>query len=267
MSVHYSSKNFNFDKPFRLSGRLVLEFTPADVGSISRYAWPLNPIQLGTTKVLDDLAHNFIWFRFTKLRTVIGPSSATAGSTMTALCLLTYPPVTLPSSLEEIGESEFACFVHSGVTVPADMVIGRKELGQGQPKWFRIEPSGDDYLEYQGYLVWGDTNQGIATRTVILEYEVEFLGLADDTLTPFSKAKTRPGKVHEPLVLHAPGSRAQFLRPRRRRPERGVDEEQTFVRVAPPSPVGSACPPLPLRGVQGEVAKAPAGGWWNSVKK
>jgi hypothetical protein len=269
MSVKYSSKKFAFDKPFKLAGRLVLEHTPADVGSISRSAWALNPIQFGTTKVLDDLAHQFLWYRFTKLRAVIASSSGTVGNSMTALCLLTYPPVTLPSSIDDIGESEFACFAWSGQTDPAEMTVGRAELGQGQPKWFRVEPTGDDYLEYQGYLVWGDTNQGVTTKYVILEYEVEFLGLVDDPLTPLAKRGPliRPGMTHEPPMLHAPGSRAQFLQPRRRRLETGEEQEQTFVKVPPASPAASACPPLPPRAVQTEVAKPAAGGWWYPPKK
>jgi hypothetical protein len=269
MSVKYSSKWSNFDKPFRLSGRLVLEFTPADVGTISRSAWALNPIQFGTTKVLDDLAHQFLWFRFTKLRVVISSSSSTMGNSMTACCLLTYPPVTLPSSLDDIGESEFSCFAWSGQTVPAEMKLGQAELGQGQPKWFRVEPTGDDYLEYQGYLVWGDTNQGVATKYMVLEYEVEFLGLVDDPLTPLAKRSVhvRPGRPHDPPRVHAPGSSLHYNRPRRRRPVQEVDEEQTFVRVPPPSPSASTAPP-PLRKELKEVGvDKPAASWWNPPKK
>jgi hypothetical protein len=199
MSVRYSSKRYNLDKPVKIEGRVVLEFTPADVGSVSRSAWVINPIQFGTTKVLDDLAHQFVWFRFTKLRTVIFSASATIGQ-MNAVCVLTYPPVTLPASLEEVVETEFSAACFSGQTVPSELTLGPKELGQVQPKWFRVEPTGDDYLEYQGEIVWVDTNQGVTSKQLVLEYEIEFLGLADDPLTP--APMTRPGAAHEPPRLY-----------------------------------------------------------------
>jgi hypothetical protein len=198
MAVQFSSRRFNLDKPVKIQGRLVLEFTPADVGSISRYSWVLNPIQFGTTKVLDDLAHQFVWFRFTRFKPVIFSSSASIGN-MAACAVFTYPPVSIPADLESIVESEFSTVCYTGQTVPSYMDLKQKELGQVQPKWFRVEPTGDDYLEYQGLLVWCDTNQGVAAKQIVVEYEIEFLGLADDPLTP--APVKRPGVAHEPFLL------------------------------------------------------------------
>jgi hypothetical protein len=199
MSWKTSAKRY-VDKPFKVAGRLWLEFTPADVGNMSRYSYAVNPIQFGTTKVLDDLAHNFVWFRFTKLRVLILPLGANDGPV--AVGYVPYPPVTLPASMEELVESGEACVCFNGQAVPAEMELNKDSLDQNQPRWFRVEPTGDDYLEYQGELTYGDHLQAIANQHILLEYEIEFLTLADDGLTPSNSG--RPGRIHTPSLLKVP---------------------------------------------------------------
>jgi len=199
MSIRFSSKKY-VDKPVKIRGRTWLEFTPADVGNISRYVWYVNPTQFGTTKVLDDLAHNFVWFRYTKLRCVHMEYGANNGPH--AVGYLPYPSTNLPTTLEEIVEAGESMVYFNGQTVPSEMSLGRSELNQQAPKWFRVEPFDDDALEYQGVLIYGDEAEAVTTEHMILEYEIEFLALADDPLTP--SPRSRPGKPHDPPTMRVP---------------------------------------------------------------
>jgi hypothetical protein len=212
MSVKQSTGKY-VDRVTKVAGRLMLTFTPADVGTVSRATWFLNPIQFGTTKVLDDLAHQFIWFRFTKLRVLLGESGAESGD-IQAVQYLPYPPVSLPADLESIVESGESCVLYTSDSVLSEMTLTRKTLLSNQPKWFRVEPIGDDYLEYQGVLVWGATSQTVGTSYLFLEYEIELLGLADDPLTP--APYKRPGMAHDPPLLKVgPSHWKRQYRPRR----------------------------------------------------
>lgn len=199
MSVPFSRKSF-VDKPMKVRGRLFCQQTLADVGNVSRYVYFLNPIQFGTTKVLDDLAHEFVWFRFTKLRVVLGEMAAES-ATILAVGYLPYPPTTLATGIDDVVESGECCLVWSSDSVLGEMTLSRSTLGQNQPKWFRVEPTGDDYLEYQGILQIVDTSQGAVDSVFVLEYEIEFLTLADDPLTP---SPVRPGVAHEPSLVKVP---------------------------------------------------------------
>jgi hypothetical protein len=200
MSVPFSASRYT-DKPMKVRGRISCHQTLANVGSIGRYTYFLNPIQFGTTKVLDDLAHQFVWFRFTRLRVVLGEMAAETG-TIVAVSYLPYPPITLPSSLDDIIESGESCVVWTSPSVLGEMTLNRSALAQNQPKWFRVEPVGDDYLEYQGVLTIGDTSASAVDSYFLLEYEIEFLTLADDPLTP--APLTRPGTPHVPYVVKVP---------------------------------------------------------------
>jgi len=190
-------------KPVRISGRLLATFTLAASGSGAFGSILISPRSFSSSDVLDDLSDDFTFYRFTRMRVIIPPAAngAVTYDTTLACCWLPQRTASALADIEQIISCTDATVSMAPSTIPSEFTLTRQALSQTIPKWFLI-PSGstvDDFLEYQGALLMGNSSNVGHTVQAVVEYDIEFFGLLDQGVSPYSMP--RPGIPFLPPTL------------------------------------------------------------------